>query len=577
MYPPSPQRWVARATPLLAACLLSVPLASCGGGGGDDGSGGGAPTGGPAALVVSSVSPSSGPLQGGLLVTVAGSGFAASGTEVFFGGVPATEVLVLDDSTLTCRVPAGSDAVQVGVVVRNAAGSGSLDLAFEYAQLAGPDFNGDGLTDVAVGATRYGPSDAGAVYVFFGGSGSLSDVQGGEAGLRILGPSSGSRFGERMAAGDLDGDGVTDLAVSAPRQGTGGAVFVFLGPLVPGATVSASAASAILTAEVLSSGDFFGDSLAIGDLTGDGRDDLVVGAVHHDFPIFDTGAVYIFNGDADFTHRSASDADVKLTGSASANQFGNDLTIADVSGDGRADLLVGSPFGGGVRGELSVFFGGDSLVSGTSNQAQIQIVGETLSDLFGAAIAASDVNGDGVADMVVGAPGHDALGSGAGAAYVFFGGTSGAAAAADADAILLGSVAGDGFGLGLSAGDINGDGLAEVVVGARGADVGATNNGRVYTFFGGPFFGDGVANGANMIFTGLAVTNEQFGQVVELIDVDGDEQLDVCVGSFELGRGDVHVFLGATSMSDLLASQDAVTFTGEVGGDSFGVAVASTR
>ena len=365
---PLPQR-LARAG--LFALISCLPLASCGGGGGESGDGGGG------AVSVSSILPASGVLQGGFFATLRGSGFAAGGTtEVFFGSTPATNVTVVDGSTLTCRVPAATSEGAVSVRVSNAAGSGSLGGGFRYARLEVPDFNDDGIPDLAVGATGHGAGDLGAAYIFFRDPIGLADTQGGEAGLKIIGPAAASDFGHRLAAGDLNDDGIFDLAISAPRYGTGGAVFVFFGPLSPGSSIAAGAASAILTSEALAPGDFFGESLALGDVSGDGVDDVVVGAIHHDFPTLDNGAVYAFFGGSGFSHTPATNADAKLTGRAPGNQFGKDLAIADVSADGRDDIVIGSPFGGQVRGELSVFYGGDTLVSGTADQADIQVTGE---------------------------------------------------------------------------------------------------------------------------------------------------------------------------------------------------------
>jgi len=560
-----------RAIPLV---LFMAFLASCGGGAEPAGS----QDGSSEQVVLTSVTPPAGQVQGGLRVTLGGSGFLAGGNmQVFFADVPAGDVMILDDETVTCVVPAYPLDGPVTVRAQNAAGASSLIGGFSYHRLPIMDFNDDGVADLAVGATGNGAFDGGAAYLFFGDGVAVRDANAGEAGLKLFGIGSMSGFGHRLAAGDVTGDGITDLVVSAPMHGAGGAVFIFFGPLVGTGSLSASSADVVLLANGIQSGDFFGESLTVGDLNGDAIDDIVVGAVHHDLPFADCGAVFVFFGTPSLPSGDASSADLKLTGPAGLNRFGRNLAMGDVSGDGQTDLLIGSPHAGGVHGAVDVLFGGPGLLSGAAVVSDMTIRGEAPSDLFGSAIGAADVNGDAVPDILVGASGNDALGSSSGAAYVFFGGPARPSSATQADAIMLGSNAGDEFGRGLAGGDIDGDGIADLIVGAQGVDAGATNNGRVYAFLGRPGLGDSVAGSAAMMLTGLAITNENFGQTIELIDVDCDGELDICVGSFRVGAGDVHVFLGDGVMADLLASQDSATFTGQVGGDTFGIGLAAPR
>ena len=172
-------------------------------------------------------------------------------------------------------------------------------------------------------------------------------------------------------------------------------------------------------------------------------------------------------------------------GEAAFDNFGISVSGAgDVNGDGFADVIVGAYLndaGGGNAGRAYVYYGGPAADA----VADLTLTGEAAGDEFGISVSgARDVNGDGFADVIVGANLNDAGGGEAGRAYVYYGGPG---ADAVADLTLTGEAAGDQFGYSVSgAGDVRGDGFADVIVGASLNDAGGLFAGRAYVYYGGP-------------------------------------------------------------------------------------------
>ncbi len=206
-------------------------------------------------------------------------------------------------------------------------------------------------------------------------------------------------------------------------------------------------------------------------MNGDGYADLIVGAVGY---ITSTGRAYVYHGSP--SGLSASPA-FSATGAATADAFGFAVAGAgDVNGDGYADVIVGS--GGYINntGRAYVYHGSPG---GLSASPAFTATGEGPDDFFGAAVAgAGDVNGDGYADVIVGAYGYS---SGTGRAYVYHGSPSGLSASPAFSA--TGAATNNSFGAAVAGtGDVNGDGYADLIVGADGYD---NDTGRAYAFHGG--------------------------------------------------------------------------------------------
>src|ERR687898_198232 len=301
------------------------------------------------------------------------------------------------------------------------------------AALAAGDFNGDGFTDLAVGAPgeSVGAIEAaGAVNVLYGSAGGLSGAGSQLFTQDTAGVPSAAEdfdfFGFALAAGDFDNDVFADLAAGAPVESVGaiesaGAVNVLYGS-AGGLSGAGSQLFTQDTAGVPSAAedfDQFGAALAAGDFNGDGFTDLAVGAPGESVGAIEAaGAVNVLYGSAGGLSGAGSQLFTQDTaGVPSAAEdfdfFGFALAAGDFDNDGFADLAVGAPFEsvGAIEaaGAVNVLYGSAGGLSGAGSQLFTQDTAGVPSaaedfDFFGFALAAGDVDNDGFADLAVGAP-----------------------------------------------------------------------------------------------------------------------------------------------------------------------------
>ena len=331
------------------------------------------------------------------------------------------------------------------------------------------------------------------------------------------------------AAGDLNGDGIDDLiagSIFGGRQPPLGAAYVVFGPLSAG---SAATINTVASAKFVGEGatDFAGRSVVgLGDINNDGSDDIGIAALNEDAGGSNAGAVYIVNG----------------------------------------------PVG-----------------SGTFNlaTADAKLIGEAASDVFADVAYVGDVDNDGNDDILVGAQGNDANGSDAGAAYLFLGPVSGTIDASVADAKYSGDAVGDAAGSALSgAGDFNGDGRDDLIIGALRDDDGATDAGAVSLILGSASPGDAdLSAAAQLKWTGVSDTAgvAQIASVSYAGDMNNDGFGDNNNGAntesgSERNAGAVLVILGSSAPGSgtvSLSTADAI-LTGALendrAGDSLGAA-----
>jgi hypothetical protein len=426
------------------------------------------------------------------------------------------------------------------------------------------DVNGDGYADIVLGAIGYDSTwvNEGRAYVYLGSA-------SGPFGLPWVanGGQPNAELGYSVAtAGDVNGDGYADVLIGAPFYDTAladaGRVFLYEGSgsglnLVPSWATAGNQESQL-----------YGTSVATaGDVNGDGYADVVIGAPGYSNGQTSEGAAYLYTGSVSGLPNAA-----LWTGEGDQDYAGYGTSVAtagDVNGDGYSDVMVGVPQYEAAfqfdQGRALVYLGSASTLETTADWA-------ASSDFDVAVSSAGDVNGDGYADVLVGVPSYD-NGQGYGRVYLYLGSAAGlltgAAWSADGDqtdTALGSSVA--------SAGDVNGDGYSDVIIGASDFDTPGNHGGRAFLYLGSP--------------TGLATTpawtvqsnqaSDRFGSsVASAGDVNGDGLSDVLVGSYlfdngQLNEGKVFLYLGSPSG---LQSSPAWTAEGNQAGAGFGLSVAA--
>jgi len=419
--------------------------------------------------------------------------------------------------------------------------TGELTSNYFGISVASGDVNGDGYSDVIVGASGYA-SNTGRAYIYFGGS-SMNNT----ADVTMTGETTTSVFGRSVsAAGDVNGDGYSDVIAGADGYASNtGRAYIFFGESSMNNT-----ADVTLTGE--STVNYFGASVSVGDVNGDGYSDVIVGASGYNS---NTGRVYLY----DYFMKNEIIPDVTMTGEATGNYFGNSVSTAgDVNGDGYADVIVGANAYSSSTGRAYIYFGGATM----NNVADVTMTGEGINNYFATSVStAGDVNGDGYSDVIVGAHGYF---SSTGRAYIYFGGTS---MNNIADVTMTGEAINNIFGVSVStAGDVNGDGYADVIVGAY---VYSSFTGRAYIYFG----GSAMNNIADVTMTGEAVNNYFGASVSTAGDVNGDGYADVIVGAegYASNTGRAYIFFGGSAMNNVAD----VTMTGQATSNYFGFSVST--
>lgn len=401
------------------------------------------------------------------------------------------------------------------------------------------------------------------------------------------------REGATILTDDVTGDGIADIVAAAIQADVGGVsnvgkILVWAGGPSPSGTPTAT-----LTVPGAIAGDRLGQAGVQGihlvDLTGDGILDVVAAAERADVAGHtDAGAVYVFAGGAGLTGSVAPTATLTVFGAADGDRLGSGgLYFADVTGDGQTDLLASAPDvdEGGVPnvGALYLWDGGAGLSGALTPSTTIldafAVAGDRMGSCSGEGVLLADVNGDAVADVVVGASEADHNGVvNAGQLYFVFGGSL--AGQIQPSVILhrgapepgdrLGQVSGQGIFLA----DVTGDGLRDIVAGAEFADDFAVDSGIVCVW-------RGQTGGPNASADGLLepsspAAGDRLGHAagngIQLAEITGDTTLDVIVAA-ELADdpfgfadvGAIYVWKGGPGLAAPTAPDFFLTNGGEAG------------
>jgi len=465
------------------------------------------------------------------------------------GGTPtATAAPLVDTIDLSTQSPSFT-----------AYGADAADLSGGHQTVAAADFNGDDRLDFLIGAPQAdGPDndrqDAGEAYVIFGSDDAPDslDLAQNEPDLKILGASPGDSLGRTALAADLNADGIDDVIVGAP------------------------------------------------------------GVTAEPDPRTDQGRVYVFFGSRNLKGtidlaEGDSGFDFVVTGAEGFSRLGDALASGDVNGDDITDLVLGAPFAGrepGTRpgsprkeaGEVYAIFG-SADISGEVNIAfdapDFQVSAEQRFGQLGAAVAVGDINGDGIDDVIAGAYQMD-IGdkTDAGALYAFFGAKDLSGRRfidkKEYDFAAIGADAGDALGIPLASADVNGDGVDDIVAGARTGD--ALENarpagGEAYVMFGGDALGGELDLAAEQSDVTIYGPDNSYlvPTALSVADVNSDGEADIIlttsIGPRErLGAGAVYIVHGGVDLkgtADLASPPYRFALVGADPNDRLGAAMAA--
>jgi len=453
-----------------------------------------------------------------------------------------------------------------------------LNAHMGYSVASAGDVNGDGYSDVIASAYQFdnGQADEGAAFIYHGSASGINIASVATLECNQAGAYMGWFVN---CAGDVNGDGYSDVIASAYQYGNGqggeGAAFVYLGS---SAGINTTATVTLETQQVNA---LVSAVASAGDVNGDGYSDIIVGSREYDNGEINEGAAFVYHG-------SASGINTSPTTAVESNQVNAYMGFSvagagDVNGDGYSDVIVGAyEFDNGQANE-GVAFVYHGSATGISTSAAAMVEGNQASARMGYSVAsAGDVNGDGYGDVIVGVQLYDNGQTDEGVAFVYHGSASGInttpAAMVESNEVS----AGMGFSV-ASAGDVNGDGYSDVIVGDPFYDNGQFENGAAFIYH-------GSATGINTTAAAIVASNQAIANmgysVASAGDVNGDGYSDVIVGvvlysNVQTNEGAAFVYHGSaagiiTTPAAIVESNKAnaymgwsVASAGDVNGDGY--------
>jgi hypothetical protein len=456
----------------------------------------------------------------------------------------------------------------------NTIGQGTND-AFSYSTDSAGDINGDGYDDIIVGA-YYDSSQRGKVYVWYGSKTGLKpSTDAGSADWSTVGEGSSDYFGFSVSgAGDVNGDGYDDVVIGAFNDNSvTGKVYIWYGSAA-GLKASTDAGFADWSIAGAATNNRFGYSVSgVGDINGDGYDDITVGAPYNNSY---SGSAYLWYGSSSglSTGTDANDADLIFRGESSNNYFGHSVAGAgDINDDGYDDMIISAPYYTSGTGRIYVWHGSQTGPNnGTdASSADWMVTGETISSWFGYTVAsAGDLNADGYYDIITGAYNYNgALGK----AFVWYGSVNGlnpSTDAGDSDWSTLGENAQSSLGMGVSsAGDVNNDGYDDIVMGAYREN---SFTGSAYFCFGSSTGLIDIATAAESAWLGRGEgTNDYYGRSVSLAgDVNGDGYSEFIVNAYNDNTRTGKMFVYSYSNDIALSYEPEMSKFGEAASNYFG-------
>ena len=451
------------------------------------------------------------------------------------------------------------------------------------------DFNGDGFPDVAIGAPGVN-SGAGAVYVLYGSASGVSTSSSQLWSLDSPGvngvAAAGDGLGTAVTAGDFNHDGFSDLAIAAPAKNH---VLVLYG--------SATGLQASGNQYFRANGP---TALAAGDFNGDHYADLAVGEPFANAKQPAAGSIEIHYGSASGLTALAARTAPRFTEASAGmpgprpspnDNFGLSLAVGNYNGDSFDDLSVGAPNGNSPAGAVTVLYGSRHGIT-TKHSQFIAVFG----DAGGFAQTSGDFNGDGVDDLIIGAPNTATSASNAGAIEIHYGSGSGLTKTAPGTAPVIaeatvgmpgpGTAANDFFGFSLTTGDFNGDRIDDVAIGVPGKSAAIVLRGSAkgIVISNGQFV-QGVGPQPSGVFaaTGVAVSAADFNR-------DGFDDLVLgepfTTENGQSSAGVVELFAGSSAgvtntsggtAPQFSESSSGLPGTGAATDDDFGFSLATTR